>query len=297
MTIFISFFTLFPSLSSTFLTFLSQHLMNDVPETRHLSLESFLIKPVQRICKYPLLLKEILKHTPDTHADHLPLKSAMERIESVLSAVNDRAQAADESQKILLLQSSIESAEPLELLHPSRRLFMEGNVNKVERGGKLKERYLVLFNDLLLICKPLSSFGSKMRKYQLVRMIRADMFLVNGSEAGGVKNSFTIIVVGQEKMEIVTNTEEERHKWVRLLEQASSEQLAKAGKPMVGGTLGRVGGARAMSGSPVPVEATWSGKGSHSRAASYGEAEAAGVRRRAHGVSGGSGRSDSDLVR
>jgi len=34
-----------------------QHLTNKVPETRHLTLQSYLIKPVQRICKYPLLVR------------------------------------------------------------------------------------------------------------------------------------------------------------------------------------------------------------------------------------------------
>lgn len=34
-----------------------QHLTNEVPETRHLTLQSYLIKPVQRICKYPLLVR------------------------------------------------------------------------------------------------------------------------------------------------------------------------------------------------------------------------------------------------
>ena len=39
------------------LTMRVQHLTNDVAETRHLTIESYLIKPVQRICKYPLLIK------------------------------------------------------------------------------------------------------------------------------------------------------------------------------------------------------------------------------------------------
>ena len=37
------------------------------PRTRQMDLSSFLIKPVQRICKYPLFFKDLLKHLPDDH--------------------------------------------------------------------------------------------------------------------------------------------------------------------------------------------------------------------------------------
>jgi hypothetical protein len=37
------------------------------PECRKLDLLSFLIKPVQRICKYSLLLKDILHHMDESH--------------------------------------------------------------------------------------------------------------------------------------------------------------------------------------------------------------------------------------
>lgn len=44
------------------------------PRSNNLSLEDYLIKPVQRICKYPLLLKELLKYTPNSDPDFIPLR-------------------------------------------------------------------------------------------------------------------------------------------------------------------------------------------------------------------------------
>ncbi|XP_028399680.1 dynamin-binding protein-like isoform X2 [Dendronephthya gigantea] len=49
-------------------------------------LSSFLIKPVQRILKYPLLLNELLKNTPDDHPDKPGL---IEAIEVMTVAAND----------------------------------------------------------------------------------------------------------------------------------------------------------------------------------------------------------------
>ena len=46
-------------------------------------LPSLLIKPVQRLMKYPLLLSAIIDETPTTHPDKENLKKARERMEEV----------------------------------------------------------------------------------------------------------------------------------------------------------------------------------------------------------------------
>eukprot|EP00727_Mastigamoeba_balamuthi_P011775 m51a1_g722 putative domain containing protein (417) ;mRNA; r:454478-456315 len=44
-------------------------------------IESLLIRPVQRICRYPLLLKEILKHTAEEDEEHHDIQTALEKLE------------------------------------------------------------------------------------------------------------------------------------------------------------------------------------------------------------------------
>lgn len=58
------------------------------PECNLLDLESFLIKPLQRVTKYPLLLKEILKHTETTHPDYARLDACYARIAEVVSGIS-----------------------------------------------------------------------------------------------------------------------------------------------------------------------------------------------------------------
>ncbi|KAI0029937.1 Dbl homology domain-containing protein, partial [Vararia minispora EC-137] len=52
-------------------------------------LPSLLIKPVQRLLKYPLLLQAVLDDTPTTHPDHDNLRRAREMMSTVSHTIND----------------------------------------------------------------------------------------------------------------------------------------------------------------------------------------------------------------
>ncbi|CAB1322705.1 unnamed protein product [Coregonus sp. 'balchen'] len=60
------------------------------PFSRKLDLWSFLDIPRSRLVKYPLLLREILRHTPPDHPDVPCLEKAMTIIQGVLSDINVR---------------------------------------------------------------------------------------------------------------------------------------------------------------------------------------------------------------
>ncbi|NXO46005.1 ARHG8 protein, partial [Locustella ochotensis] len=81
------------------------------PFSRKLDLWSFLDIPRSRLVKYPLLLKEILRHTPKDHPDIRVLEEAISIIQGVLSDINlkkgesecqyyiDKLEYLDEKQK------------------------------------------------------------------------------------------------------------------------------------------------------------------------------------------------------
>lgn len=74
-------------------------------------MQSFLIKPIQRICKYPLLLKELLKHTPDDHPDYEYLSKSCQSIEEIVKKINERKREKDNSFKINEIAENLIGAE------------------------------------------------------------------------------------------------------------------------------------------------------------------------------------------
>ncbi|OJJ36895.1 hypothetical protein ASPWEDRAFT_67226 [Aspergillus wentii DTO 134E9] len=58
-------------------------------------LDSLLVKPVQRILKYPLLLTELLDSTPSDHPDRASLLTALEEVTSISVRINEQKKRAD----------------------------------------------------------------------------------------------------------------------------------------------------------------------------------------------------------
>eukprot|EP00095_Tigriopus_kingsejongensis_P006708 maker-scaffold25_size650667-snap-gene-4.14 protein:Tk06708 transcript:maker-scaffold25_size650667-snap-gene-4.14-mRNA-1 annotation:"myosin-m heavy chain-like" len=64
---------------------------------RRMNLSSFLMVPVQRVTKYPLLLSRLLKVTPTHHKDRNTIKHAKEKIEAALEQMNKDAKDINSS--------------------------------------------------------------------------------------------------------------------------------------------------------------------------------------------------------
>ncbi|EME39318.1 hypothetical protein DOTSEDRAFT_47882 [Dothistroma septosporum NZE10] len=58
-------------------------------------LDSLLVKPTQRVAKYPMLLQQLLETTPADHPDHEDLKTAAKDSISMLTRINDAKKRAD----------------------------------------------------------------------------------------------------------------------------------------------------------------------------------------------------------
>ncbi|XP_058588459.1 intersectin-1 isoform X3 [Neofelis nebulosa] len=138
------------------------------PRCKGMPLSSFILKPMQRVTRYPLIIKNILENTPENHPDHSHLKHALEKAEELCSQVNEGVREKENSDRLEWIQGHVQ-CEGL-----SEQLVFNSVTNclgprKFLHSGKLykaksnKELYGFLFNDFLLltqIIKPLGSSGT-----------------------------------------------------------------------------------------------------------------------------------------
>jgi len=122
-----------------------------------LKLADFLTRPIQHICRQPLLLRELLKATSSSHPDYEDLVFALAKINDLVERVNSNAKEVSNIQAITNVESSVyDLPESLKLLMPGRYMLKEGRFLRVsQKLGKLPaEHFLFLFNDMLLLTKP-----------------------------------------------------------------------------------------------------------------------------------------------
>ncbi|XP_045128313.1 rho guanine nucleotide exchange factor 9-like isoform X4 [Portunus trituberculatus] len=118
-----------------------------------ISLDGFLLTPVQKICKYPLQLQELLKYTKTDHPDYSSVKGALEAMRDVALLVNERKRRMECLEKIASWQMTVEGWEGPDLLEESSQLIHQGEVTKGAGGAWPKDVTLFLFDHQLVYCK------------------------------------------------------------------------------------------------------------------------------------------------
>ena len=71
-------------------------------------LEGFLLCPIQKICQYPLQLKDLLKVTPRSNPDYDDLCRALEATRGTAMLINERKRKVESLEKLLEWQASVE---------------------------------------------------------------------------------------------------------------------------------------------------------------------------------------------
>ncbi|KAG8584835.1 hypothetical protein GDO81_004781 [Engystomops pustulosus] len=118
-----------------------------------IAIDGFLLTPVQKICKYPLQLAELLKYTTQDHRDYNKIKEAYEAMKNVACLINERKRRLESIDKIACWQVSIVGWEGQDILARSSELIHSGELTKLFKQGKSQQRTFFLFDHQLVFCK------------------------------------------------------------------------------------------------------------------------------------------------
>lgn len=160
------------------------------PRCRGLQFGSYLIKPVQRICKYPLLMRELLRYTEESHPDLALIQAAKTEIDKVVDSINEGKRIVETQAKVVQWAHQLENLD-MELVTPTRKHIRDGPAlltHAIEKSGS--ERFLILFNDLVVVARQTSARPSY--KVETVMPFNEVRFIVV-SEQEKISNAFELL--------------------------------------------------------------------------------------------------------
>jgi hypothetical protein len=133
-------------------------------ETRKLPFRHFIILPVTRLQRYPLLVGAILKKTPDDHPDKATLTKCSDLLRQIASAMDEGTVDSKNTLRVYEINDRIrcKATEPhdLQLLAPHRRLLHEGPLTRRNHMVvESTEIYVFLFDHLLVMTRRKRSDG------------------------------------------------------------------------------------------------------------------------------------------
>ncbi|MCJ8733937.1 hypothetical protein PDJAM_G00229490 [Pangasius djambal] len=119
-----------------------------------IAIDGFLLTPVQKICKYPLQLAELLKYTAQEHSDYRYVAAALAVMRNVTQQINERKRRLENIDKIAQWQASVLDWEGNDILDRSSELIYTGELSWIYQPyGRSQHRVFFLFDHQLVLCK------------------------------------------------------------------------------------------------------------------------------------------------
>ncbi|XP_051916128.1 FYVE, RhoGEF and PH domain-containing protein 6-like [Hippocampus zosterae] len=188
------------------------------PRCANLALKHYLLKPVQRIPQYRLLLRDYLRNLSKDSADYKDTQDALAIVEEVAEHANDIMKQGDNFQKLMQVQGSLNGHR--EIVQPGRIFLKEGVLNKLSRKV-MQPRMFFLFNDSLLYTTPLQS-----GQYKFNNLLSLAGMKVSRPSQEACQNEF--IVESVERSFILSaSSASERDEWLRAISAAIGDHTKK----------------------------------------------------------------------
>ncbi|KAM3609265.1 uncharacterized protein V6R79_012024 [Siganus canaliculatus] len=179
-----------------------------------LTLQHHMLEPVQRVPRYEMLLKDYLKKLPQDDPDRRDAEKSLEIIGTAATHSNSAIRKSDNLKKLLEIYEMLGEEE--DIVNPSNEFIKEGHILKLAaRNTSAMERYLFLFNNMLLYCVPKFSLGGT--KYTVRTRIGIDGMKV--LETTNEDYPHTFQVSGKERtLELQASSEQDKADWIKAFQ-------------------------------------------------------------------------------
>ncbi|XP_066994161.2 protein vav isoform X2 [Anabrus simplex] len=191
-----------------------------VKEGRY-ALEDLLYMPFQRILKYPLLLDRLIGDTQPNHEDYRGLEEANDAMKDIAVYINELKR---DKEKLEALQKIEESIIDLKM-PPNTTLKNYGRCLKDDElrvrspyGEKSNNRYVFLFDHVMLICKQL-----KDNKYSFQESLDLSEYKVKDCLPTARRATFyPWFLIPENKNEVYmfsARQEQQKREWIKVIEE------------------------------------------------------------------------------
>ncbi|XP_061773946.1 FYVE, RhoGEF and PH domain-containing protein 4a isoform X7 [Nerophis ophidion] len=180
-----------------------------------LTLQHHMLEPVQRVPRYEMLLKDYLKKLPQDDPDRRDSEKSLEIIATAATHSNSAIRKSENLKKLMEIYEMLGEEE--DIVNPSNEFIKEGHILKLAaRNTSAMERYLFLFNNMLLYCVPKFSLGGN--KYTVRTRIGIDGMKV--LETSNEDYPHTFQVSGKERtLELQASSEQDKVGWIKAFRE------------------------------------------------------------------------------
>ncbi|XP_062855724.1 FYVE, RhoGEF and PH domain-containing protein 6-like [Trichomycterus rosablanca] len=183
-----------------------------------LAVKHYMLKPVQRLPQYQLLLSEYLKNLDEGSPEFNNAEAALNIVKEVASHANETMKQGDNFQKLMQVQCSLIGHH--EIVKPGRVFLKEGTLLKLSKRV-MQPQMFFLFNDALLCAMPLQS-----GQYKLNNEISLAGMKVSKPSQEGYKNELNIESV-ERSFILFASSPSVRDEWLESISNAIEEYTMK----------------------------------------------------------------------
>ncbi|XP_062451227.1 FYVE, RhoGEF and PH domain-containing protein 2 isoform X2 [Rhea pennata] len=195
-----------------------QELIDDIQKRKvcaNLTLQHHMLEPVQRIPRYELLLKDYVRKLPPKSPDRADAEKALEMIFMVAKHSNAAIAEMERLQNLWEVYQRLGLED--DIVDPSNELIKEGPILKISSRNNTSEKYLFLFNNMLLYCVPkVIQVGSEFQVH-----LRIDVDGIKVRELNDTQFPHTFLVSGKQRtLELQARSREEMNSWIKAFQDA-----------------------------------------------------------------------------